>query len=277
MVLVMEFSVYVLRRLPPPPLRILEIGCGDQGGVTPALVAAGYDVLAIDPRAPEGPNYRRITLEELEPEPFDAVVAGRVLHHVTPLEPALSKLAGLAPLLIADEFAWNLIDTGAQRWYERLYQERCDAGSDPTGPQDLDTWRWRHADLHSSETLQLRLDEVCETVELEWRPYLYHWLGAETEASSNGRDRRRRAARDRVPLHVSDPRLASPEVNSSGPEPKSSARASGISPLAVGSIVRPAQWAPTSSAPKGIGWIYIIGPTAVQSGLCSPVSTHSCF
>ena len=96
-------------------------GCGDQGGVTPALVAAGYDVLAIDPRAPEGPNYRRITLEELEPEPFDAVVAGRVLHHVTPLAPALAKLAGLAPLLLADEFAWDRIDEAVQQWYERLY------------------------------------------------------------------------------------------------------------------------------------------------------------
>ena len=182
MVLVMEFSDYVLRHLPPPPLRVLEVGCGDQGGVTPALVAAGYDVLAIDPRAPEGPNYRRITLEELEPEPFDAVVAGRVLHHVTPLAPALAKLAHLAPLLLADEFAWNLIDADAQRWYERLYQQLREAGRSPTGPEDLDQWRWRHADLHSSETLCSALDAVYETVELEWRPYLYHWLGQETEA-----------------------------------------------------------------------------------------------
>lgn len=177
----MTFADHVLRSLPPPPLRILEVGCGDQGGATPALVAAGYDVLAIDPRAPEGPNYRRITLEELEPEPFDAAVAGRVLHHVTPLEPALSKLAGLAPMLIADEFAWNLIDSGAQRWYERLYREQRLVGSMPTGPEDLDAWRWRHADLHSSETLLAALDTVYESVEIEWRPYLYHWLGAETE------------------------------------------------------------------------------------------------
>ena len=181
MVLVMEFSDYVLRQLPPPPLRILEIGCGDLGGATPALVAAGYDVLAIDPRAPEGASYRRITLEELEPEPFDAVVAGRVLHHVAPLAPALTKLAGLAPLLLADEFAWNLIDPGAQRWYERLYREQRLAGGAPTGPEDLDSWRWRHADLHSSETILTEIAAVYEIAELEWRPYLYHWLGAETE------------------------------------------------------------------------------------------------
>ena len=177
----MVFSAYVLRRLPPPPLRILEIGCGDRGGVTPTLLAAGYDVLAIDPRAPEGSSYRRITLEELEPEPFDAVVAGRVLHHVTPLKPALAKLAGLAPLLLADEFAFDRIDTVAQQWYEGLYGERGEACDHPAGPPDLDEWRSRHFDLHSSETLLSALDAVYETDDVEWRPFLYHWLGDETE------------------------------------------------------------------------------------------------
>ena len=177
----MDFSRYVLCNLPAAPARVLEVGCGDQGGVTPALLAAGYDVLAIDPRAPEGQTYRRITLEELESEPFDAVVAGRVLHHVARLAPALTKLAGLAPLLIADEFAWNLIDPGAQRWYERLYRERRLAGDVPTGPEDLDDWRWRHADLHSAEAILAGLTGEYVITELEWRPYLYHWLGAETE------------------------------------------------------------------------------------------------
>ena len=138
-------------------------------------------MLAIDPRAPEGPHYRRLTLEELEPEPFDAVVAGRVLHHVTPLAPALAKLAGLAPLLVADEFAWDRIDAAAQHWYERLYTERCAEGEHPAGPPDLDEWRSRHLDLHSSETLLTALDAVYETSDVEWRPYLYHWLGDETK------------------------------------------------------------------------------------------------
>jgi hypothetical protein len=181
MVPAMVFSDYVLLRLPPPPARVLEVGCGDLGGVTPALVAAGYDVLAIDPRAPEGSSYRRITLEELEPEPFDAVVAGRVLHHVRPLKPALAKLAGLAPLLLADEFAFDRIDTVAQLWYERLHGERGEACDHPAGPPDLDAWRSRHVDLHSSETLLSALDAVYETDDVEWRPFLYHWLGDETE------------------------------------------------------------------------------------------------
>src|SRR5829696_6275546 len=103
-----EFTEFALSQLPPAPQRVLEVGCGQEGGVAPALAEAGYDVLAIDPEAPEGALYRRVTLEELDdPGPFDAVVAGRVLHHVHPLGPALDKLARLASLLIVDEFARN--------------------------------------------------------------------------------------------------------------------------------------------------------------------------
>ncbi len=177
----MPFSDYVLRHLPPPPLRVLEVGCGDRGGVTPALVAAGYDVLAVDPRAPEGPRYRRVTLEELEPEPFDAVVAGRVLHHVTPLRPALAKLADLAPVLVGDELARDLVDARARRWYLERYRERCAVGTAPPGPPDLDEWSARHADLHTSDTLRCELALAYETVDLEWRPYLYRWLGDDVE------------------------------------------------------------------------------------------------
>ena len=98
---------------------MLEVGCGPRGGVTPALVERGYDVLALDPKAPDGPPFRRITLEELDdPGPFGAVVAGRVLHHVHPLDTALDKLAALAPLLIVDEFAWNHLDEATRRWYD---------------------------------------------------------------------------------------------------------------------------------------------------------------
>src|SRR2546423_4176001 len=107
----MGFAAYVSRHLPPPPARVLEVGCGRGGGVARTLVASGYDVLAIDPDAPTGPPYRRVTLEELDdPGPFAAVVAGRVLHHVRALAPALDQLSGLAPLLVLDEVAWDHMD-----------------------------------------------------------------------------------------------------------------------------------------------------------------------
>ena len=173
-----DFKGFALSQLPEAPRRVLEVGSGRSGGVAPALVASGYDVLAIDPEAPTGPPYRRVTLEELDdPGPFDAVVAGRVLHHVHPLGAALDKLAALAPLLILDEFAWNHIDEPSSEWYEAQHRLLVAAGREPTGPPDLAEWRARHADLHPYEVLRQEVDARYEEHHFEWHPYFYRWLG----------------------------------------------------------------------------------------------------
>ena len=163
---------------------MLEVGCGHEGGVAPALATAGYGVLAIDPEAPEGPLYRRAALEDFDdPGPFDVVVAGRVLHHVNPLEPALDKLAGLAPLLVVDEFAWNHMDEATVDWYEERHRLLVAAGQEPKGPPDLAEWHRRHADLHPYETLHAALQARYDDRYFEWRPFLYRWLdGPATEA-----------------------------------------------------------------------------------------------
>jgi hypothetical protein len=183
-----DFTEFVLSQLPQPPGRVLEVGCGRKGGVASALASAGYEVLAIDPDAPEGPLYRQVALEELdEPGPFDAVVAGRVLHHVHPLGSALDKLAGLAPLLILDEFAWNHLDGPTVEWYEAQHRLLVAAGREPKGPPDLAEWRARHADLHPYETLRAEVAERYDERSFEWRPYLYRWLqGPASEALEEG-------------------------------------------------------------------------------------------
>ena len=160
------------------------MGCGHQGGIARALAASGYDVLAIDPDAPTGPLYRRVTLEELDDEgPFEAVVAGRVLHHVRPLDTALDKLVRLAPLLILDEFAWNHMDEATTDWYEAQHRLLIAAGREPNGPSNLDEWRARHTGLHPYETLRSELDARYEERDFAWRPYFYLWLaGPATEA-----------------------------------------------------------------------------------------------
>jgi Methyltransferase domain len=175
---VVDFTEFTLSHLPPGPQRVLEVGCGREGGIAPALAGAGHDVVAIDPDAPEGPYYRPITLEELDDcGPFDAVVAGRVLHHVDPLAPALDKIAALAPRLLLDEFAWNHMDEPTVDWYESQHRLLVAAGREPEGPADLGEWHRRHADLHPYETLRAELDARFETDFFEWRPYLYRWLG----------------------------------------------------------------------------------------------------
>ena len=128
--------------------------------------------------------FRQITLEELDdPGPFDAVVAGRVLHHVDPLEPAVEKLARLAPLLIVDEFAWDLLDSPTQEWYEGQHRILKVSGRKPGGPPDLDDWREEHADLHPSDVVRGALGAQFEQQVFEERPYLYRWLaGPASEA-----------------------------------------------------------------------------------------------
>lgn len=172
-----DFADYAFAHLPPAPARILEVGCGEEGGLAPALAAAGYEVLAIDPRAPAGHLYRRVSLEELDdPGPFDAVVAGRVLHHVDPLGSALEKLARLAPILILDEFAHDRIDAAARDWYREQYVQLAAGAAAPKAPPDLEGWAEAHAGLHPYDALRRELDARYEERDFRWGPYLHRWL-----------------------------------------------------------------------------------------------------
>ena len=168
----MGLTEFVLHQLPQAPARILEVGCGDEGGVVAALVAAGYDATGVDPRAPTGERFRQVDFREVEGE-YDAVVAGRVIHHLVPLDDAVEKLASLAPVLIVNEFAWDLIDEPLAEWYEAERARRSDA----IGPPTVEEWRWRHPGLHPHDVLLAALRRHYEERTLEWLPYFHHWLG----------------------------------------------------------------------------------------------------
>jgi hypothetical protein len=171
-----DFATFVLDQLPPPPGRILEVGCGREGGVVAQLADAGYDALGVDPDAPDAPGFRRMRYQDVEGA-YDAVVAGRVLHHIVPLDEGVAKLASLAPLLVVDEFARERVDAGARDWYEGQHRMLVAAGASPPGPPDLGAWAARHPDLHSPETLLAALQEHYDERTLEWVPYLHRWLG----------------------------------------------------------------------------------------------------
>lgn len=141
----------------------------------PALVLAGYDALGVDPLAPAGPGYLQADFRELDGE-FDAVVAGRVIHHLHPLDEAVDVLAGLAPVLIVDEFACDRIDAAAQDWYEGQYRMLAAVGAEPKAPPSLDAWRAQHLDLHDHGVVLDALRARYEERTFEWVPYLYRWL-----------------------------------------------------------------------------------------------------
>jgi hypothetical protein len=177
-----DFTDFVLSHLPPAPAHVLDVGCGDVGGVVPALVEAGYDAFGVDPRAPAGPRYSHGDFRDVDEE-FDAVVAGRVLHHIHPLGDGLDRIVALAPLLIVDEFAGDLIDDAGQDWYESQYRILAAAGSPPKAPASIDVWRAKHPDLHPHGVVLDGLRERYDERVLEWVPYFHRWLrGPSSEA-----------------------------------------------------------------------------------------------
>jgi SAM-dependent methyltransferase len=144
---VLEFAS---AHLPSPPARVLDVGCGD-GALTHELIARGYDARGIDPRAPEGPAFERVALEELRVEsPYDAAIAVVSLHHVHDLGRAVERLAdAVTPggVLIVDEFDRDRLDPPTAAWLGHQRQALAAVGlghaHEPATGEGLDhilTW-----------------------------------------------------------------------------------------------------------------------------------------
>jgi SAM-dependent methyltransferase len=170
---------FVASSLPPAPARVLEVGCG-RGELARAVAAIGYEVVAIDPDAPEGDPFLAVTLEQFDdPGPFDAIVASRSLHHVPDLPGALDKIAGLLRprgLLIVNEHAWDRMDEATARWFLDRW-----SASDPDAPgspeEFLEYWKTDHAGLHGYEAMRRELDRRFAERFFAWTPYRHGELG----------------------------------------------------------------------------------------------------
>ncbi len=179
----MTSEQFAREHLPAPPARVLEIGCG-QGELTTALAVAGYDVLGIDPLAPEGDLFRRLKLEEIEEtDSYDAVVAGHSLHHMQDLDAALDRVVSiLGPdgVLVVYEFAWDRLDEPTLDWFfgQRSALAAAGRGDSPTTREELRRdWDAEHLGLHGCDALRNGLAERFDELAFEWVPYLYRTLG----------------------------------------------------------------------------------------------------
>jgi SAM-dependent methyltransferase len=178
------FEQFVREQLPPPPARVLEVGCGN-GELTTALAVAGYDALGIDPGAPPGELFRPLALEELD-EPagsYGAVVAALSLHHIRDLDGALAKIAGLlgpCGVLVVDEFAWDRLDDPTLEWFhgQRRALALAGRGEDPGSLAELrQAWDADHLGLHGADALRSALAERFEERAFAWTPSLYRLIG----------------------------------------------------------------------------------------------------
>jgi SAM-dependent methyltransferase len=176
---VVSVKDFVLANLPPAPARVLEVGCG-HGKLALAVADAGYDVLGIDPGAPDGPIFRRIKLEDLEEDArFDAVVASRVLHHMGEgLEPNLARIAGAleggGPLVV-EEFAPDRLDGPTADWYEGQRRALAAAGRVNERPGAAE-WERHHSSVMPSDVLLDALRSRFEERSYEDVPYLWRYL-----------------------------------------------------------------------------------------------------
>jgi len=174
---------------PPPNARILEVGCG-AGDLARAMAGLGHDVVAIDPHAPDGAIFRVVSLEEFDaPEPFDAIVAIRSLHHIHDLSAAVARVAQLlrpGGLLVVHEHAWERFDRPTARWY--LEQRAGHGGAAPDVVERcLREWVGHHRELHSAATIRAALDRRFTQRVFAWTPYLHCELGPGATAEEEQR------------------------------------------------------------------------------------------
>ena len=188
---------FVRRHAPPPPATVLELGCGPLGGFVPALRTAGYDVVGIDPEAPDEPGYHRDRFETYElPSRVDALVASLSLHHVADLDAVLDRIAdALRPggTLVVVEWAWERLDERTAQWcFQRLggsdpepdwLHRRREAWLDSQLPWDDYLHGWASADgMQRGGTVVAGLKRRFRQTVLEYGPYYFPDLDGVTEA-----------------------------------------------------------------------------------------------
>ncbi|QSQ11893.1 class I SAM-dependent methyltransferase [Myxococcus landrumensis] len=175
--------------------RILEVGCGD-GALAGHLAAEGHDVVAIDARLRDTPHPPGVRLEQVPllrfaSEPFEALVAVAVLHHLSPLDASVAKLRELlvpGGVLVVDDFDLAAPDATTARWYYDAQDLLAAGGLFPPEavhgtPEEAPLERWRHEHLHHDEPLHTGDDMLgalrdggFELQHVTRGPYLFRYL-----------------------------------------------------------------------------------------------------
>jgi len=180
---------FIRGELPPPPARVIELGCGPAGGHVPALIQAGYDATGVDPEAPEGHAYRQIGFEEYRPDgPADAVIASVSLHHVEDPGTALDHVVEvLRPggVLVVMEWISEDFDEATARWcFERQLRDEAEpdawlgglyAGWAESGlgwDAFFRAWLDEHG-LHSAAGIRRELEARFAATHLSTGPYYF--------------------------------------------------------------------------------------------------------
>jgi hypothetical protein len=194
-----DVATFVVENLPSSPARVLEIGCGE-GVLAHRMAAAGYEVTAIDPNAPEGPIFEQTTIEEFTTsERFDVCGgtfssshrrSGRGGHqdHPTPERtwiPDHGRIR-LGPIRRGHR---SVVPASPHRrpGHEGWLNHRCAGWREAAlrGPavsfaDHMQEWGTAEG-LHRSAALLAALRAQLDEVSFAWMPYLYPNLQDTTE------------------------------------------------------------------------------------------------
>jgi SAM-dependent methyltransferase len=180
---------FVRGQLPPPPARVIELGCGPAGGHVPALIKAGYDATGVDPQAPQGRAYRRAGFEGYRPDgPAHAVVASVSLHHVEDPGVALDHVIEvLVPdgVLVVAEWISEDLDEATARWcFRHQLRDQAEPGGWLAGMYAgwaasglgwdafFRAWLDEHG-LHPAAAIRLELEARFAITHLSTGPYYF--------------------------------------------------------------------------------------------------------
>lgn len=193
----------------PSRARLLEVGCGN-GLLAARLQALGHDVIALDANAAvveqardRGVDARLATWPEFTAAPFDAILFVRSLHHIHPLESAVSqarKLLKAHGVMLAEEFAYDDLEPACAEWFYQclalleaagLIVREGNSGAAHLLQQEGDFAAWhkhygKEHELHTAPAMHECLRRHFPTTEMSVAPYVYRYGCAALPADERG-------------------------------------------------------------------------------------------
>jgi SAM-dependent methyltransferase len=191
-----ETTTFVSSRL-ASGAELIEVGCGD-GEVAAQLLSQGFRVIGLDSEKDRvakaqacGVHAVVASWPEFKYKPVDAIVFTRSLHHISPLDQAVTKARDLLKPdghLLIEDFAFGETDTLTISWFvDLLRSEQALSLIQPKEDQlvtkllsanePVRVWHETHDQaLHSIAAIIRAVSSQFNIIATQSAPYLYRYL-----------------------------------------------------------------------------------------------------